>query len=121
MCSVKILEQKTVQIVKNMFSWKAFDVTLMDRYFSENEVDVNLVFSIHYYIYENIGSDTFVFSDVFEYEFEKIVDIFKSLYFTLFIVHSSKFEIDVMDQKSPIKFEDSFVQKAFLMWVKWEC
>ena len=117
MCNTK-LQKRTDEIIKRMFYRNTFDITLMDRYFSEKEVNIEMVFSLHSYVFKNIGTDTFIFSDVFDEEFKKIAEIFKSLYFTLFIVHTNSYNIDVMNLKNPIHFKDKFVQKAFKKWLK---
>ena len=46
------LEKKTVNIVAKMFTGRTFDITLLDSYFLENEVEVDLVFSLYNYIYK---------------------------------------------------------------------
>jgi len=55
---------------------------------------------------------------VFDVEFEKIAKTFKQLYFTLFLIHPDKFQIDVMNRNNPIIFEDELIQKTFKMWLK---
>ena len=120
MCNTK-LEEKTVEIVSKMFSWKTFDCTLLDDYFLNNDVEVKLIYSIHSYIFKNIGEDTFIFTNIFEKEFEKVVNIFKTFYFGFFICHSSKVKIDVMNLKNPILFESKSTQDYFIKCLKWEC
>jgi hypothetical protein len=43
-------EKRIVKIVKNMVYRKTFDITLLDRYFQEKDVDMTLVFGLHSYI-----------------------------------------------------------------------
>ena len=120
MCSTK-LEEKTVDIVSKMFTWKTFDITLLDSYFLENKVEIDLVFSLYHYLYKNEWANTFIFTDIFTIEFKKIVDIFICLHSHSFIGHSNKVKIDEMNQQNPILFRDDFAQDIFKMWLKWEC
>ena len=55
---------------------------------------------------------------MFDVEFENIAKTFKQLYFTLFLIHSNKFQIDVMNRNNPIIFEDKLIQKTFNIWLK---
>lgn len=119
MCSTT-LEKRTVKIVAKMFTWKTFDVTLLDSYFLDNEVKVDLVFSLHSYIYKTEWVQTFIFTDVFDIEFEKIAKMYKSLHATLFIAHSDTYQIDVMNRNNPIIFKDELLQLVFKKWLKWE-
>jgi len=49
MCSTK-LEKRTVKIVKSFLYRNTFDITLLDRYFEEKDVEMTLVFFLHSYI-----------------------------------------------------------------------
>ena len=66
------LEKRTVKIVAKMFSWKTFDITKLDTYFLTHTVDKELLYSLYEYIDKHIGSDTFIFTDVFDMEFQKL-------------------------------------------------
>ena len=120
MCNTT-LEEKTVEIISQMFSWKTFDITLLESYFLENEVKIDLVFSLYHYLYKNEWANTFIFTDIFSIEFKKIIDIFICLHSHLFISYSNKVKIDEMNLQNPILFTDEFVQYIFKMWLKWEC
>ena len=117
MCNTN-LQKRTVEIVSRMFYRNSFDITLMDRYFLEKDVDINLLFSIHSYIHKNIGNDTFIFSDVFSTKFELIAKSFISIHPRLFKKHKKEFVIDDMETTNQIVFTDVFVQKIFLNWLK---
>jgi len=117
MCNTK-LEKRTVKIVNRMFYRNTFDVTLMDRYFLEKEVDTSLVFSLHRYIYNNIGSDTFIFSDVFDIAFRKIVAKFL-LHYPTININLLKYELDD-SLENPVVFSNEFVQKLFDIWIRKE-
>ena len=91
---------------------------MLDIYFLDNEVEVNLVFSIYKYIYQNEGSNTFIFTDIFYIEFKKIVDIFICLHSHSFTAHSHSYKIDEMNLEKPIQFKDHFVQDIFSKWLK---
>jgi hypothetical protein len=65
------LEKKTAKIVSKMFTGRAFDVTKLDKYFTTHKVDLKLLHSLHNYIATHIGEDTFIFTDVFDSEFQK--------------------------------------------------
>jgi len=66
-------EKRIVKIVKSMVYRKTFDVTQLDRYFQEKEVEMSLVFALHTYICKHYGEDTFMFTDVFDNAFRKMV------------------------------------------------
>ncbi|HIP11156.1 MAG TPA: hypothetical protein EYG73_00420 [Arcobacter sp.] len=93
-------------------------MTLLDSFFLENEVEVDLVFSIYHYIYKNEGSNTFIFTDIFSIEFKKIVDIFICLHSHSFTGYSNSYIIDEMNLQKPIHFKDEFVQNIFSKWLK---
>ena len=115
------LEKKTAQTVAKMVTGSTFDITLLDSYFLENEVEVDLVFSLYNYIYKTEWANTFIFTNSFEIEFSKIVDIFICLHSHSFRGHSDSYTIDVMNLQNPIFFKDTFVQNIFRKWLKWEC
>ena len=60
------LEKRTALIVAKMFTGRTFDITLLDSYFLENEVEVDLVFSLYHYIYKTEWANTFIFTNSFE-------------------------------------------------------
>ena len=72
MCSTKF-EKRVVKIVKSFLYRDTFDITLLDKYFQEKDVEMNLVFSLHNYICKHYGEDTFMFTDVFDNAFRKMV------------------------------------------------
>ena len=111
-------EKRVVKIVKNMVYRKTFDITLLDRYFQEKEVEMKLVFGLHTYIYKTYGEDTFIFSDVFDIAFRKIVAKFL-LHYPTINIGSLKYNLD--DSKdNPVVFSNEFVQKLFDIWIKKE-
>ena len=117
MCNTK-LEKRTAKIVSRMFYRNTFDITLLDRYFEEKDLDTSLVFSLHSYIYKNIGADVFIFSDVFDYAFRKIVAKFL-LYYPTINIGSLKYTLD--DSKEiPVIFSNESVQNLFNIWIKKE-
>jgi len=111
------LEKRTVKIVSRMFYRNTFDITLLDRYFLEKDVDIDLIFSIHSYIYKNIGRDTFMFTDIFSIKFELIAKKFISIHPRLFKGHNKKFTVDDMNLVNQIVFRDDFVQNIFSKWL----
>ena len=111
-------EKRIVKIVKRMVYRKTFDVTLLDRYFLEKDVDMTLVFGLHTYICNTYGEDTFLFTDVFDIAFRKIVAKFL-LYYPTINIGSLKYEIDD-SKKNPVVFSNEFVQKMFDIWIRKE-
>lgn len=91
---------------------------MLDIYFLDNEVEVDLVFSIYEYLYKHDGSNTFIFTNIFYSEFVKIVEIFICLHSHGFAGHSHSFKIDEMNLQKPIQFKDDFVQNIFSKWLK---
>ena len=112
------LEQQTIKVVKSMFYRKTFDITLLDRYFLEKEIDTSLVISLYKYIAKNIWTNTFLFTDVFDEAFEKIVSKFL-LYYPSININSLKYELDETN-KNVVVFSNEFTQKLFNMWIKKE-
>jgi len=111
-------EKRIVKIVKSMLCRKILDITLVDKYFIEKDVDMNLVFGIHTYIYNTYWEDTFLFTDVFDIEFRKIVARFL-LHYPTINIGSLKYTLDD-SRDNPVVFSNEFVQKLFDMWVKRE-
>ena len=102
-------EKRIVKIVKRMVYRKTFDVTLLDRYFLEKDVDMTLVFGLHTYICNTYGEDTFIFTDVFDIAFRKIVAKFL-LHYPTINIGSLKYELD--DSKdNPVVFSNRVVAK----------
>ena len=114
----KDLTSRTVDIVEKMFYRNTFDITLLDKYFEEKEVDVSLVFSLYGYIATHIGRDTFIFSDVFDTAFQKIVARFLLHYPTIHI-NSLRYQLDDT-KENPVVFSNEFTQKMFNIWIKKE-
>ena len=111
-------EKRIVKIVKSMLYRKTFDVTLLDRYFQEKDVDMNLVFGLHTYIYNTYGEETFMFTDVFDVAFRKIVAKFL-LHYPTINIGSLRYELDE-SKDNPVIFSNEFVQKMFNMWIRKE-
>ena len=66
------LQKQTAKIVNdNMFSWRTFDVALLDKYFEENKISDKLELSLYNYILKNMWYDTFIFTNVFDKYLEK--------------------------------------------------
>jgi len=119
MCNRKKLERRTKQVVKNMFYQNTFDVTLLDKYFEEHKtLDTSFVYSLHSYISTHFGTDTFMFTDVFDDAFRKIRAKFLLEYPTLRAEYL-KFIIDV-NKQNPVVFPHEPTQKLFNSWVKRE-
>ena len=111
-------EKRIVKIVKSMVYRKTFDVTQLDRYFQEKDVEMSLVFGLHTYIYNTYWEDTFLFTDVFDIEFRKIVARFL-LHYPTINIGFLKYSID--DSKdNPVVFSNEFVQKLFDIWIRRE-
>ena len=117
MCSTK-LEKRTVKIVKSFLYRNTFDITLLDRYFEEKDVEMTLVFFLHSYICNTYWEDTFMFTDVFDNAFRKMVAKFFWYYPTLNTSHL-KYTIDVSIE-NPVIFMNKTTQKLFNNWIKKE-
>ena len=115
----KQLEQRTKQVVKNMFYRNTFDVTLLDRYFEEHKtLDSSFIYSLHSYISKHFGTDTFIFTDVFDDAFRKMIVKFLLHYPTL-NPNYFKYTIDV-NKENPVVFQNEFTQKMFNIWIRKE-
>ena len=112
------LKHRVTEIYSTLFTGRVFDITLLDNYVLENELDVALVYALHSHIYNKEGRNTFIFSDVFNMEFQKIVDIFKALYLAKVSLTLQSYTIDVMNVENPILFRDSSIQSRFTQWLK---
>ena len=112
------INHRVTQIYSTLFTSRVFDITLLDKYMLENELDVTLVYALHSHLYHKEGRDTFIFSDVFDVEFQKIVDIFKALHLACVDLDLQGYTIDVMNVKNPICFTDTLIQSRFTQWLK---
>ena len=56
------INHRVTQIYSTLFTSRVFDMTLLDKYMLENELDVALVYALHSHLYHKEGRDTFIFS-----------------------------------------------------------
>jgi len=112
--------QSVKQIVDSKFLHRStLDIPAMEDYLFRKKLDRVTIYSLHQFISKKYGMNTFIFTDVFTSQFEKIVEDFMNYCDSkkLFESHNKSFKVDDMELESPITFKDKMIHQIFIMWL----